>query len=87
MSRAVFHDHRLALRGRLEAAIEQAITALDHMDGDPDLEGECDEDDHDGEPSLCGVSFGWGRWDGLDLEPPDVRPFQLDQRQAERTSA
>ncbi len=34
----------LALRERLEAVIEEAILALDVLDGDPDLEAGCDDD-------------------------------------------
>ncbi len=39
-------------RHTLEAAIEEAITLLDALDGDPDLEPEPDEDGGDREPSL-----------------------------------
>lgn len=34
----------LTLRERLEAAIEEAILALDVLDGDADLEAGCDDD-------------------------------------------
>lgn len=37
----------LASRERLEAAIEEAILALDILDGDADLEAGCDDDASD----------------------------------------
>ena len=39
-------------RRALEAAIEEATTLLDALDGDPDFEPGPDEDEGDGEPSL-----------------------------------
>lgn len=61
---------RISPRRRLEIAIERAITLLDTMDGDPDLEdGADDEDGADKEPSLCGVgmavSGGQGVYHGI----------------------
>ena len=65
-------NHR---RAALERAIEQAIAALDALDGDADHElecedegGQCDdegavEEDYDRsdyEHSLCGITFGRG---------------------------
>ena len=82
MSRAFSHQ-RSALRGRLEAAIETAITTLDWIDGDADFESDASEDGGDDEPSLCGVYVGGGSWDGGDLEHNVVRPFQWDQRRGE----
>lgn len=79
MTRAL-HPQRSALRGRLEAAIEVAIATLDLLDGDADLEPETDGKGEDDEANLCGVTFGWGAWDGIDLEANIVRPFQWDQR-------
>lgn len=78
MSRAILQHQRSALRGRLEAAIECAINALDAFDGDPDCEADTDD-----EASLCGIEVGRGAWDGQDPESNVVRPFQWDQRQAE----
>jgi hypothetical protein len=50
---------RRNLRERLEAAIERAITALDQLDGDPDL-----EENGDLEPS-----FGGNYWaDKIEIE-------------------
>jgi hypothetical protein len=37
-------------RKRVEAAIEALIGLLDAMDGDPDLEAGCDDEDCDSEP-------------------------------------
>ena len=48
------NTHTAALRKRLEANIEQAIEALNRLDGDPDLEAETDAcafEDVDGLPS------------------------------------
>lgn len=48
-------DTRSDIRRRLEAAIEQAIAALDAFDGDPDLEIQCED-----EGAAC-EDEGW--WD------------------------
>ena len=39
----------LRLREQLEAAIEEAILALDILDGDADLEARCDDDANSGD--------------------------------------
>lgn len=36
--------YREAVRDLLEAAIEQALLVLDLMDGDPDLEDQCEDE-------------------------------------------
>jgi hypothetical protein len=55
------HRHTPAgLRARLEAAVEAAIAALDALDGDPDLEAQCEdegaqcEDEGEGRDEVCG---------------------------------
>jgi len=53
----------LQTRKQLEALIEQAIETLDRLDGDLDL-----EDGHDHEPSLCGITAGWGPFNCGNLE-------------------
>lgn len=69
------------LRAQLETAIERAITILDQMDGDSDLEGNCDDDDDrsDFEAPLCGVTFGTGDRQGHWAEAVRSAPFELDQ--------
>jgi hypothetical protein len=69
---------RQRLRAKLERVIDRLIVALDHIDGDPDLEPSGDD-----EPSLSGVTFATtggsdDREDGCDdegfdcdLEPED----------------
>lgn len=60
-----YHEH---IRRRLEAAVEAAIAALDHLDGDIDLEDGFDQEaacEDDGYES--------------DREPRFVRAWQLDQ--------
>lgn len=71
-------------RQQLEDAVERALAALDALDGDPDLEADCDDDwdRSDLEASFCGVSFGWGRHDGHDGER-DGPAFLMDQRETE----
>jgi len=46
-------------RQRIEATIEHLIDVLDKMDGDPDLEVEPVEEQHDreGEPATAPISF------------------------------
>ena len=56
-------------RPDLEALIEAAITRLDDLDPDPDLEdGGDDEPDGDGEPQLGAPEAHTGSWAGLALE-------------------
>lgn len=72
---------RPLLRAQLESAIERAITVLDQMDGDFDLEANCDDDDDrsDHEAPLCGVNFGKGDWQGYWAEAVRSAPFEMDQ--------
>ncbi len=69
----------LTTRAQLEAAVEAAIAALDALDGDPDLEEQCEDegaqvdaeqDDADKEPAL-----GWpeARSQAQGVSPGDPR--------------
>ena len=85
MSAALKHrpTDAVALRRRMERAIERLIAALDALDGDPDLEPECedegaecnDEGVSELEPDLAGAATTvWGtdsEGDGPAFDGPD----------------
>ena len=95
MTRLATRPLRLASRRRqLEDAVERALAALDALDGDADLEAECEDEgaqcDDEGsfsdyEASLCGVVFGRGDHTGLDRELTGA-PFVMDHRVEERAA-
>lgn len=71
----------LLLRAQLETAIERALALLDQIDGDCDLEINCDDDEDrsDYEAALCGIGFGRGDWSGQWVEAARSEPFVLNQ--------
>jgi hypothetical protein len=68
------------LRQRLEAAVERAIAALDALDGDPDMEPECEDEgcDPDREP-YCGWAEKQGAFanSAATIHPAGVAGMEL----------
>ena len=67
-----------SLRRRLEASLENLVSLLDEMDGDPDLEDGHDRE-HD-EAELSGIADDDGRIEQLVGEPSLGATLDVDQR-------
>lgn len=81
--RAIFVQSSPAFLARLDSMIEELIAMRDSLDGDPDLEGEPDDEDGaDGEPSL-GWTDAEARWNRYShrCDPKTGAVYELDAEQ------